>query len=123
MVGAIVVTGYSTEKEVPEFGLVTKVVTLPTISYFQLKKYVAAQFNNHFHAYEVIAGEEPPTLVTSNQFFIHTPMHLVRPIIDQAVLALGTTLRRRNRDYVFWIAICIVVTKIDGKRDACNDLG
>ena len=80
MVGAIVVTGYSTEKEVPEFGLVTKIVTLPTISYFQLKKYVAAQFNNHFHAYEVIAGEEPPTLVTSNQFFIHTPMHLVHPI-------------------------------------------
>ena len=80
MVGAIVVTGYSTEQEVPEYGLVTKIVTLPTISYFQLKKYVAVQFSNHFHAYEVIAGEEPSTLVTSNEFFIHTPMHLVHPI-------------------------------------------
>lgn len=80
MVGAIVVTGYSSEQEVPEFGLVTKIVTLPTISYFQLKKYVAVQFSNHFHAYEVIAGEEPPTLITSDEFFTHTPMHLVRPI-------------------------------------------
>jgi hypothetical protein len=43
--------------------------------------------------------------------------------VDQAVLALGTTSRRRNQDYVFWIAVCIVVTKIDGKRGACNDLG
>jgi hypothetical protein len=80
MVGVIVIAGYASEKEVPEFGLVTKIVTLPTIFYFQLKQYVAIKFNNHFHAYEVIPGLEPPTLVTSNQFFIHTPMHLVRPI-------------------------------------------
>ena len=42
--------------------------------------------------------------------------------LDQAILALGTTSRRRNQDYAFWIAVCIVVTKIDGKRSACNDL-
>ena len=80
MVGAIVVTGYSAEQEAPEFGLITKIITLPNKSYFQLKKYIAVQFNYHFHAFEVIAGEDPPTLVTSNDFFIHTPMHLVRPI-------------------------------------------
>ena len=80
MVGAIVVTGYSTEKEMPEFGLVTKIVSLPTISYFLLTKYVAVQFSNHFHAYEVSADGGPSSLVTSKEFFIHTPMHIVHPI-------------------------------------------
>ena len=42
--------------------------------------------------------------------------------IDQAVLALGTTFWRRNCDYVFWIATHIGITKIDGKREVCNDL-
>ncbi|XP_028413349.1 uncharacterized protein LOC114536220 [Dendronephthya gigantea] len=80
MVGAIVVTGYLREQEAPEFGLITKIISLPNKSYFQLKKYVAVQFSYHFHAFEVIAGEEPPTLVTSEDLFIHTPMHLVHPI-------------------------------------------
>ena len=84
MVGAIVVTGYSTEKEMPEFGLVTKIVSLPTISYFLLTKYVAVQFSNHFHAYEVSADGGSSSLVTSKEFFIHTPMHIVHPIVQQA---------------------------------------
>ena len=47
---------------------------------FHLKKYIAVNFNNHFHAYEVITGEEPSTFITRNELFIHTPMHLPRAI-------------------------------------------
>ena len=67
------------------------------------------------------------TNITEGSYNYYTGQSLVKTIfllgLDQAVLALGTTLRRRNQDYVFRIAVCIVVTKIDGKRGARNDLG
>ena len=49
-------------------------------------------------------------------------LELLYVLLDQAVLALGTTFWRRNCDYVFWIATHIGITKIDGKREVCNDL-
>ena len=63
----VVTVGYSAEQEAPEFGFITTIITLPNKSYFQLKKYIAFQFNYHFHAFEVIAGDEPPTFVTSTE--------------------------------------------------------
>ena len=76
MVGAIVVTGYSAEQEAPEFGFITKIITLPNKSYFQLKKYIAFQFNYHFHAFEVISGKEPRTFLTSTEWlFFHWHPH------------------------------------------------
>ena len=52
---AVVLTDYSVEPDMPEYGLVTKIIILPTkTSYFQLKKHVSTQFNYHFHAFEVV---------------------------------------------------------------------
>ena len=36
--------------------------------------------------------------------------------IDQAILALSTTWKRRNQDYVFFVALDVTIMSIDGKR-------
>ena len=37
------------------------------------------------------------------------------------MLVLGTILRRRNWDYIVFAVLGIMIMKIDGKRDFCND--
>ncbi|CAB4012414.1 Hypothetical predicted protein [Paramuricea clavata] len=53
-IGTIVVTGYLANVEMPEFGLITKMIYLPNHKcYFKIKKQVPIHFNYHLHSFEV----------------------------------------------------------------------
>jgi hypothetical protein len=80
-IDTIVVTGYLADMEMPEFGLITKIIYLPNHKcYFKIKKQIPTHFNTHFHSFQVAECEDPEYLITEAGFFTHVPMHLVHPI-------------------------------------------
>lgn len=83
--GTVIVTGYLAEVEMPEFGVIRKIICLPNHKcYFQIRKHVPIHFDSHFHAFEVAERQDvADVIVTNAEFFTHEPMHLVRPISDQ----------------------------------------
>ena len=73
----VIVNGYLPEVEMPEFGVIRKIIYLPNHEcYFQIRKHVPIHFESHFYAFEVAESQDAADVIVTNaEFFTHETMH------------------------------------------------